>query len=200
MQMMSLDEIPKALALLDRIKNKDESAIEMLRQFMGKRIYCFAFNRLHDEMEAESVVSETLFAIWEKPQAYQGASRLSTWVYGVAKFKVLDVLRKRAPKAEDIEDFSDELACESLGPFDVLAKHQYQNQILGCIDTLPSVQSECLHLTYFEDWSVTEIAQFQQAPEGTIKSRLFLARKAMKICLENGLVREAQNPEFSLID
>jgi RNA polymerase sigma-70 factor, ECF subfamily len=184
---MSLHEIPQALALLKRIASKDESAIAALQKFIGKRLYLFALNRLHDEQQAEAIVSETLFAVWEKPQGYSGDSSLSTWLHGIAKNKIRMLLRDSPPVHEDLDDFADQLESEQLGPFDLLANHQYGQHMLGCLDTLPGNQTECLQFFYFEDWSVQEIANFQNVPEGTIKSRLNLGRKSMKTCLERAL-------------
>jgi RNA polymerase sigma-70 factor, ECF subfamily len=181
---MSLDETQNAFALLKRIQKQDQRAIEELRLFMGKRIYCFALNRLHDEYEADMIVSDTMFAVWTKPQGYKGNSRLSTWVYGIAKNKIRTLQRNKQAPDDDLEDYKETLASEGLGPFEILQQKESQAQIVACIDTLPTEQAECLVLTFYEGWTYLEIAEFQNVPEGTIKSRSSIARKAMKNCLE----------------
>ena len=174
----------QALDLLARIANKDESALAELHQRMAKRIYAFALNRLHDEGEAESVVVETLFAVWEKPHQFRGNSKLSTWILGIARNKIFVAFGDRSPQAEDVDEMSDELESEGLGVFEIVAQKQDREKILGCLDTLPDAQRECLHLVFYEGYSVKEISQFQLVPEGTVKTRLFHARKSMKSCLE----------------
>ena len=174
----------QALDLLARIAQKDESALAELHQRMAKRIYAFALNRLHDEGEAESVVAETLFAVWEKPHQFRGNSKLSTWMYGIARNKIFVAFGDRPPQAEDLDEMADELESEDLGVFEVVAQKQDREKILGCLDTLPDAQRECLHLVFYEGYSVKEIAQFQAVPEGTVKTRLFHARKSMKGCLQ----------------
>lgn len=174
----------QALAVLERIADKDESALAELHEMMAKRIYAFALNRLHDESEAESVVVDTLFAVWQKPRQFRGDSKFSTWVLGIARNKSCVVLGQRAPACEDVDDLADQLESEGLGVFEQVAHSQDRRQIFGCLETLSEAQRECLQLTFYEGYSVNEIAHFQAVPEGTVKTRLFHARKAMKTCLE----------------
>ncbi len=187
----------QALDLLNRIAQRDESALEELHRCMAKRIYAFALNRLHDESEAESVVVETLFAVWEKPQQFRGNSKLSTWILGIARNKVLDIRGRRPRPAEDLDELAEELESDGLGVFELVARQQDRKQILGCLETLPEAQRECLHLVFYEGHALKEIAQFQSVPEGTVRTRLFHARKAMRRCLEaiNGVSPPATKPQ-----
>jgi RNA polymerase sigma-70 factor, ECF subfamily len=191
---MSFDETKNAFELLRRIKNEGGygAALEELRQFMGKRLYCFALNRLHDEAQAEDVVSETLVAVWGKPESYKGDSRLSVWMYGIAKNKIRTLQRKSEPSSDDIDDLADYLESSELGPFDVLSQKQYQDQIYGCLDTLSNVKKECLMLTFYDEFSTEEIAQVQQVPTGTVKTRRKSGLNDMKTCLEKAFQADAR--------
>ncbi len=55
----------------------------------------------HDSM-AEDVVSETLLAILEKPDSFEGRSSLRTYATGILKFKIIDVLRKRGREVQAV--------------------------------------------------------------------------------------------------
>jgi RNA polymerase sigma-70 factor, ECF subfamily len=191
---MSFDETQNAFELLRRIKNEGGygAALEELRQFMGKRLYYFALNRLHDEAQAEDVVSETLVAVWEKPEGYKGNSRLSVWMYGIAKNKIRTMQGKSAPPSDDIDDLADQLESSELGPFDVLSQKQYQDQIYGCLDTLSNVKKECLMLTFYDEFSTEEIAAVQQVPTGTVKTRRKSGLNDMKTCLEKAFQTDAR--------
>jgi RNA polymerase sigma-70 factor, ECF subfamily len=171
--------------LLLRIGKQDESALRELHQAFAKRIYAFALNRLHDEQDAETVVVDALYEVWQHPDRFRGESQFSTWILGIAKFKVLMMLRARRPTMQTLDDeISDTIADDSMGVFDTVLNTQHRHHIDGCLETLPDVQRECLTLTFYEGWSVAEIAEFQTCPEGTAKTRLFHARKSMKDCLE----------------
>lgn len=171
--------------LLRRIGNQDESALRQLHQAFAKRIYAFALNRLHDDQDAETVVADVLYEVWQRPDRFRGESQFSTWILGIAKFKVLMLLRARRPEMQTLDDeIIDTVPDEGMGVFDLVLNSQYRHHIDGCLETLPDAQRECLTLTFYEGWSVSEIAEFQTCPEGTAKTRLFHGRKNMKDCLE----------------
>jgi RNA polymerase sigma-70 factor, ECF subfamily len=171
--------------LLQRIAKQDESALRELHQAYAKRIYAFALNRLHDEQDAETVVVDALYEVWQRPDRFRGESLFSTWILGIAKFKVLMMLRARRPEMQTLDDeISDTVPDESMGVFETVLNTQHRHHIDGCLETLPDAQRECLTLTFYEGWSVADIAEFQSCPEGTAKTRLFHARKNIKDCLE----------------
>ena len=171
--------------LLARIGRQDESALHELHQLFAKRIYAFALNRLHDEQDAESVAVDVLYEVWQRPDRFRGESQFSTWILGIAKFKVLMMLRARKPYMQELDnEISDTVPDEGMGVFDQVLNSQYRHHIDGCLETLPTAQRESLYFTFYEGWSVNDIAVFQECPEGTAKTRLFHARKSMKDCLE----------------
>jgi RNA polymerase sigma-70 factor, ECF subfamily len=184
-------------ALLARMARQDESALRQLHQSFAKRIYAFALNRLHDEQDAETVVVDVLYEVWQHPDKFRGESQFSTWLLGIAKYKVLMMLRARKPQMQSLDDeISDSVPDEGLGVFEVVLNTQYRHHIDGCLETLPEVQRESLFLTFYEGWTVSDIASFQSCPEGTAKTRLFHARKNMKDCLETSL---ASKPALHVI-
>ncbi len=171
--------------LLTRMGKQDETALRELHQAFGRRIYAFALNRLHDEQDAESVVVDVLYDVWLHPDRFRGESKFSTWILGIAKFKVLMMLRSRKPQMQELDDeMCETIPDEGMGVFDTVLNTQHRHHIDGCLETLPEAQREGLYLTFYEGLSVTEIAAFQRCPEGTAKTRLFHARKSMKDCLD----------------
>ena len=106
--------------LLARIQSKDESALRELHQMFMKRIYAFALNRLHDEQDAETVAVDVLYEVWQRPDRFRGESQFSTWILGIAKFKVLMLLRARKPAMQELDDeLSESVPDEGLGVFAV---------------------------------------------------------------------------------
>lgn len=185
-------------ALCKRMQEQDESALRELHRVFARRIYAFALNRLHDEHEAESVVVDVLYEVWQHADRFRGESQFSTWILGIAKYKVLMMVRARKPETQELtEEIAETTADESMGVFDLVLNTQHQRHISGCLETLPDAQRESLYFTFYEGWSVQEIAEFQQCPEGTAKTRLFHARKNMKQCMEDALTAK---PALHLVD
>jgi RNA polymerase sigma-70 factor (ECF subfamily) len=178
----------QAQEYLGRIAQRDEKALRELHRLLGRRIYAFALNRLHDPDESEAIVSDTLYEIWKHPTRFRGESRFSTWVLGIARYKILTNLRSRTPEYEELDD---QMPADDLGSFDILAGKERREGILHCMERLSEVHRECLHLVFYEELSLAEIAQIQNCPENTVKTRLFHARLKIKNCLERFLKRES---------
>jgi len=65
----------------------------------------------------------------------------------------------------------------------VIAGAQDAERLRHCLDRLPEGQREVMHLAFFEDLSYREIASLIDSPEGTVKSRVYHAKEALKRCL-----------------
>jgi RNA polymerase sigma-70 factor, ECF subfamily len=160
---------------------------------MSRRVYAFVLLRLRDSNAAAEVVSETLFEVWRKPEAFRGDAKFSTWLLGIARHKLLTRLQARhrpGEQHEDIDEQADTLEADTPDGFAALAEQQRREGVAACMDKLSEPHRECLHLVYYEGLGLGEVAQLQAVPEGTIKTRLFHARTKIKQCLQNLLARE----------
>jgi RNA polymerase sigma-70 factor, ECF subfamily len=185
---MSSDEInkDKALELLERIKNKDQRAMTQFHRLFSQRIYAFALNRLGNAADAEAVVSQTMFVVWQKPDSFNRKSKLITWLTGIAKNKARDFCGEyeKYENEDDIDNYSEILESASLSPEDSLAKKQEVEKTKDCLDKLPPAQKECLSHFYGDEWPIKKIAERLKVPEGTVKTRLHHARENLKKCLQ----------------
>ncbi len=173
-----------ALALLRRIKDGDEKAFATLYTSMSRRVFAFALNQVRDEARAEEILVDTMHEVWKKPEHFNGTSKLSTWILGIARYKVLNSFRNRK---NDHEALSDEQAnaIESTAPsaYDSIAARERETGVRRCMAKLSAEHRECMHLAFFEEMALAEIAKLQACPENTVKTRLFHARQKIKNCL-----------------
>lgn len=174
-------------ALLGRLAQGDETALRRLQAEFGRRIYAFALNRLRDPDEAETVVVDTLWEVWKAPDRFRGESLFSTWLLGIARNKVLMTLRGRGPWHDEYEEeiHGDLQADETPGQYERIDLAQRAARVRECMETLSAPQREALRLVFFEDMSVAEVAAIQGCPEGTVKTRLFHARRNLRDCLRD---------------
>jgi RNA polymerase sigma-70 factor (ECF subfamily) len=177
-------------SLLRRVAGKDQAAFRKLYELFGRRVYAFLVHRFRNESLAEEVVSETLLHVWNAPESYRGESAFSTWLLGVARFKTLERLRRRPPETEDIDEVDEHLLADETTPEDVAAMRQRRDGVHECLEALPAEQRECIHLAYYEGWTLEEIAERVAAKKETIGTRLFYARKKIQACLAAMLARE----------
>ena len=182
----------EARALLDRLIQRDERALRELQQLFGRRIYLFAVSRLRDEDAAETVMTDTLFEVWKHPDRFRGESRLSTWILGIAKYKVLNAFRSADREHEDIDDHAETIADPNANVLGGIEAQEQQRLLMECIDGLSGPQRECMQLVFLEGLALAEVATIQNVPEGTVKTRMFHGRKNLKMCVESKYAGESK--------
>ena len=182
---------PEIDALLQRIARRDEAAFRTLYEHFARRVYAFLVHRFQQEALAEEVVSDTLLHVWKSPQSFRGESAFSTWLLGVSRFKMLERLRQRAPDATtDIDELAEDALVDETRPEDVAMMRERSEGVRQCLEQLPAEQRECVHLAYYEGWTLEEIGAQMQVKKETAGTRLFYARRKIQACLASLLMRE----------
>jgi RNA polymerase sigma-70 factor (ECF subfamily) len=175
--------------LLRQIAEGRQDAFETLYRKLSLRIFTFVRCSVDNTVLAEEIMMDTLFEVWKKPTTFRGAARGSSWVLGIARNRMLMALRGNREYAhEDIEDFADLLDSGYPDGLAHLETQQRQTLLKTCMQQLPWTHRECLHLLYFEEYSVAEIAALLEIPSGTVKSRLSHARARLRSCVELGVL------------
>jgi RNA polymerase sigma-70 factor, ECF subfamily len=191
-QPMELDN-QTALQLLKLVADKDERAFVTLHKSVAQRVYAFAMSQLRDAERAEEVVVDTLHEVWRHPQRFNATSKFSTWVLGIARYKILNVFRATRDQALEISsEIEEQLVLEDEQGFDDIAAMQRQQGVRNCMDKLSSDHREAMHLAFYESLPLSDIAALLQSPENTIKTRLFHARQKIKNCLRLLLISEGE--------
>lgn len=176
--------------LLAKIERKDERALRELHRLYHRRIFAFAMRYLRKPDEAETVVSDTLFEVWKNPTRFRGESLFRTWLLGIAYNKILMTLRGRDPAHSELDE---EMPDEALGSFEMFAQKELRDGLIRCMEALSAAHRQCLHLVFFEELSLREVAEIQGCPEVTARTRLFHARKNIKECVSKLLGEQREN-------
>lgn len=186
---MSTDEDHRHLLRLIARRDADsEAAMAQFYRALSGAAFGFVQHRLDNPHDAEAVVVETMYEVWRVAGQFSGGSMVKTWLLGIARHKLLDTLRKRgAQRHDDIDDHAEVLADDNASVFDQLADRQQAEWVAGCMAKLGDQHRESLHLLFYEGFSVADIAQVQGVPEGTVKTRVFHAKKKIKACLARWL-------------
>ena len=172
-------------SLMRRIAERDEAALATLYKRMSRMIYAFSLRRLSEPDSAEEVVVETMYEVWKCASRYGERSMVTTWILGIARHRTLDKLRARGVDlCEALGDEAEAVADDQPSVYELIAGRQQAGQVALCMESLPDEQRECLHMVFFEDAPLAEIAAIQVCPENTVKTRLFHARRKMRECLE----------------
>ena len=163
------------LILIKQLQNKDEYALSKLYDKYSPAIFGVIIRMCKDEAHAQNLLQDTFITVWEKSEQYDPEKgRFYTWVYRIAKNKVLNFLRKsdQLIQSEDLSVYSnkeDEITIDS----------EYL-ELSGSIKKLETHHQRALELVYFEGLTHREAHKEMDVPLGTFKSYIRQALKKLK--------------------
>jgi RNA polymerase sigma-70 factor (ECF subfamily) len=169
-------------ALLIRVAEKaDRTAFADLFGHFGPRIKGFMMKTGASDDLAEEVVQETMVTLWTKARLYDPSKAgASTWIFTIARNKRIDLLRRRNRPEPDPHDPMFQPEPEPNGE-QTLSSHQDQIRIRRAMADLPPEQLEIVRLSFFEGLPHSAIAKRLDLPLGTVKSRLRLAFRKVRV-------------------
>jgi RNA polymerase sigma-70 factor (ECF subfamily) len=189
--MQTVEMLPKAFAtyakapsqepsddsLIQLIAGRDKRAMEALFERHNVRVYRFVLRLAGNASHAEDIVSEVFLEVWRRAGAFEGKSRVSTWLLAIARHKAYDARRRHAATTP----LDDDMAAAIIDPADnpeMAANRGNRDALIRtCLAQLSPAHREIINLVYYHERSVKEIAQIAGIPEGTVKTRMFHARR-----------------------
>lgn len=167
--------------LLNRIAEGDKRAFATFYQAMELPIYRFIASKMNDPHEAADIQHDVFMEIWRAAGRFEGRSTVKTWVFGIAYRKTMDHFRKH--KKMDLTDEIDDRVDDSPDAASCLAAAEEAAHLKACLSELKPQMRSAVELAFFEDLSYPDIAEIVGVPEGTIKTRVYHAKKLLLRCL-----------------
>lgn len=161
-------------ALLQRVAQRDRVALESLYHHYHRRLARFLTRVTTRHELAEEIINDTLWIVWQQAADFRGASRVSTWIVGIAYRRALATMRHASVRPSLAEDPADD---EAEDPAHGVEQRQLVDRALA---TLPPEQRLVLELTYVLGHSCEEIAAITDTPVNTVKTRMFHARRKLR--------------------
>ena len=144
--------------------------------------YRVALGVLHNTAEAEDVAQEAMLRAYRNFNRLRDRERFRGWLVRTAWRLALDRIRaagRRARRENAALEGFPEVAAEN-----VAASHEFERHVARAVDELPEKQRVVIALAAIEGYNTREVASLLEIPEGTVKSRLFLARKQLAKSLQ----------------
>ncbi len=164
--------------LLRRIADGDRDAFVDLFENYHPRLFAFLFRLTRSHGSAEELANDVLLTIWKSAGRFRGESKVSTWVFGIAYRQALAHLRKRKLKLVPFGD--NEKAAEDASRIDLSDRLEREDWVRRGIDDLPPKQKLTVMLVYYLGLSCDETASATGVSVGTVKTRMFHARRKLK--------------------
>ncbi len=178
--------------LLRRISCADRDAFQQLYLDYHKRLARFLVRVTSCYDDLEEVINDALLIVWQRAGEFRGASRVSTWIFGIAYHRALKSIRRSKTRSRTIElEIRDGEAV-----VDDATRAAENRQLLElALASLPDEQRLVLVLAYYRDFSCEQIAAILDCPVNTVKSRMFHARRKLRtiistIAAPHAIVRE----------
>jgi RNA polymerase sigma-70 factor, ECF subfamily len=169
------------LRLLRKVAMGDRQAFQTLYVSYHRRLARFLTRMTRRYDVAEEIINDTLWVVWCKAAEFRGDSQVSTWIMGIAYRRALKTL-KRVQAAN--REASLEMVDEQPGAANALEVSEQHEWIERALGQLPVEQRMAIELTYFLGHSCEEIATIMECPVNTVKTRMFHARRKLRVLLQ----------------
>ena len=171
------------------MEQKDENALGELYDRYSRLVFSIALNSLGEGSAAEEVTQDVFFRVWKNAASYRKESgKVATWIAGITRNRSIDEIRRLSirPEVEANfwEDGESDLWADIADVEQNVELSQQSNRVRISVASLPAEQRQALTYAYFLGFSHSEIARLLDEPLGTIKTRIRLAMKKIKIDLE----------------
>ena len=174
---MQARQIPKRQDedLLRDVARGDRRALDALYLGYHRRLARFLARIAPQYETIEEIINDTFLVVWQRAKEFRGASRVSTWIIGIAYRIALKSLRRndglvRAQRYDSLPE-----------PWvEPMKDTEMRDWVVRGLSHLPMEQRLALELAYNMGHSIEEIAEISESPVGTVKARMFHAREKLR--------------------
>ena len=187
-------------AVIQAVLDGDINAYELLVKEYEKNVYNLALRMVGNSEDAADMSQEAFIKAYNSLTSFRGDSKFSVWLYRIVSNVCLDYLRSRGRRQtvslstenDDGEDVEIDIADETQSPERLLDRRLTRDAVRRGLAALPPEHRQLLLLREIQGLSYDEIADALGIEAGTVKSRIFRARK--KLCAF--LIKDGNIPEF----
>lgn len=168
--------------LVEQIKKGDNKSFDKLYKLTEKEIWFTCISFLKNETNAQDIMQETYITAFLKIQTLDKTAQFRSWLNRIAVNKCKDYLKGKGEIQLSDEILENEAVQDELTiPEEYITNQSKRGCILSLLqEALTDVQYQTVIMYYFNEMSVSEIAEFFECSKGTVLSRLNYSRAKMK--------------------
>ena len=166
------------LDLLTAIQERaDNSALGALYDRYGRKVYALAYGILRCKQDAEDVLQEVFERVWKKSHTYQSAlGEVKHWLLRIAHNRSINRLKARtlraAPSMNGEGSATGGIPETVANSLEIDTNFDIGEYVRTALAYLPEEQRRLIELAFFKGLSHSEIAETEQLPLGTVKTRI----------------------------
>lgn len=154
---------------------QDKSAFVTLFNYYAPRVKAYLRRQGVDSVQADDITQDVMLQVWNRASQFDAMkSRPATWIYTIARNRLIDVWRAQKNNMVDYKD----PALLPEGSYDQtqsIAAEEQNDELRSAVAELSPAQRDIIEEAYFKERSQRMIAKARKIPLGTVKSRLRLA-------------------------
>jgi RNA polymerase sigma-70 factor (ECF subfamily) len=181
--------------LVDRVVARDEEAFAELYERYSDLVYSVGLRVLADPTSALDVAQDVFIRFWRNPGSFDPQrGRFMPWLLSVTRNRAVDEVRSRGRRRlrekAPVEGDDDPVDVAAPDPAWMAVLASEKRSVRAALATLPPDQREAIELAYFGSLTQQEIAERLATPLGTIKTRVRLGMKKLRVILGDGTEAE----------
>ena len=173
---LSGTQSPADESLLEAIARGDMAAFENLHRRYLPKLMHFARRITESHEAAEEVADDTLMVVWRSAGRFEGRSKPSSWIFGIA-YRLAMKKRQSMGRYKDDVVLEDDLLDDNSDTAEAVIR---KNDIASALQQLTPELRAVVELTYYNGYLYTEIAEILGCPVGTVKTRMMTARRRLR--------------------
>ena len=175
-------------ALLARIVEHDERAVEALYARYSGPLYSLAYQVTGADRFAQEVVQEVFVAVWKQAERFDPArGSVGPWLFSMARHKAIDLVRREANHRRRSADVDPEVEEAPDDVDDEAWRNVRRDRVREALTTLSEPQRIALELAFFAGLTHVEVAERLDIPLGTAKTRIRSALLKLRGVLGNSV-------------
>jgi RNA polymerase sigma-70 factor (ECF subfamily) len=191
------ENIPSDEELLRRFNEGDAQAFEILVRRYERPLYNFILRSVRRRERADELLQDVFLKVVQRSQDFKGQSKLSTWLYTIARNLCIDHSRKmvfrrhksldapsRSGGDEEGPSLLDRTAGAELGADRQAIANDVSVRITAAVEELPEEQREVFLMRQVQGMAFKDIAEVIGVPENTVKSRMRYALERLQRALD----------------
>lgn len=185
--------------LIRLITESQEEALAQLYDRYHRLVFSLALAVVNDRATAEEITLDVFMRVWQKAGTYRAEqAKVSTWLTHITRHHAIDVLRRRAVRADQYAVQWEEIVYAEVpqqDPQESAEQSMRRERIHAALAQLPPDQKQAILLAYFGGLTQSQIAETLKQPLGTIKTRVRLAMQKLQ-----GFLREEHNNDDKSVE
>lgn len=167
-------------------------ALNGLMRRHGRAVYSYCREALHDATLADDVHQQTFIEAYRDLPRFAGRSTLRVWLFGIARHRVLDAVKRRRRTQHKIRDAHTlEVPDHRPSPAESLDETRLQQVLIAVLGELEEPTRTAILLRYQQGFTFEEMAQICHEKAGTLNARVVRALRHLRVEIEGRMAGDA---------